>query len=207
MELDDFWELVEGSRPVAASHGQEAQIDWLTARLAAASPERIKAFHRHWLSTMNRAYTWDLWGAAYLASGGYCSDDGFEYFRAWLILQGRRAFERAVTEPDSLADLGLPLAEAGSALELPLGIAREAFVRVMGLDDPDDADELFDVADELALDVHPRGPAWPPDLRGFRERWPRLWARTDHRGWATPPRSGNQGHPGLINLVLPHDLT
>jgi hypothetical protein len=35
--------------------------------------------------------------------GGWCSDDGFEYFRLWLIGQGRVIFERAVTMPDSLA--------------------------------------------------------------------------------------------------------
>ena len=53
---------------------------------------------------MADAYTWDLWGAAYLINGG-CSDDGFAYFRSWLISRGRAAYEEAVRDPDSLADL------------------------------------------------------------------------------------------------------
>lgn len=48
-----------------------------------------------------------LWAAGYLINDG-CSDDGFEYFRAWLIAQGREVFERVVADPDALA--GLPAA-------------------------------------------------------------------------------------------------
>jgi hypothetical protein len=33
------------------------------------------------------------------------SDDAFDYFRCWLIGQGREVFEGALHEPDSLADL------------------------------------------------------------------------------------------------------
>ncbi|MFE5591185.1 DUF4240 domain-containing protein [Streptomyces sp. NPDC056549] len=33
--------------------------------------------------------------AAYMVNGG-CCDDGFDYFRGWLIAQGRNVFERAV---------------------------------------------------------------------------------------------------------------
>ena len=42
---------------------------------------------------MDDSYRWDLWGAAYLANGG-CSDDGFDYFRGWLIGQGRKVSAR-----------------------------------------------------------------------------------------------------------------
>jgi len=50
------------------------------------------------------AYTWDLWVVAWLCAGGLCSDDGFEYFRWWLISRGRQLYERAVSDPDSLVD-------------------------------------------------------------------------------------------------------
>jgi hypothetical protein len=48
---------------------------------------------------MNRAYPWDLWGAAFVINGG-CSDDGCERFRARLIMQGRDVFERALDDPE-----------------------------------------------------------------------------------------------------------
>ena len=58
------------------------------------------AFRRH----HSRAYTWDLWGAAYLIGGG-CSDDGFADFRGWLISQGESAYDAALADPESLAPL------------------------------------------------------------------------------------------------------
>lgn len=33
---------------------------------------------------------------------GGCSDDGFKYFRDWLISEGQEVYESAVAEPDSL---------------------------------------------------------------------------------------------------------
>jgi hypothetical protein len=45
-----------------------------------------------------------LWAAAYVINGG-CSDDGFDYFRAWLMLQGQGTFGQAVADLDSPADL------------------------------------------------------------------------------------------------------
>ena len=51
----------------------------------------------------DRAFTWELAGAVTRIFGGWCSDDGFEYFRLWLIGRGRVTFERAITMPDSLA--------------------------------------------------------------------------------------------------------
>jgi Protein of unknown function (DUF4240) len=52
------------------------------------------------------SYDWGLWGAAYVIDGG-CSDDGFDYFRAYLISRGRAVFEAAMADPDSLADADL----------------------------------------------------------------------------------------------------
>jgi hypothetical protein len=49
-----------------------------------------------------------------------CSDDGFDYFRSWLMLQGRETFGRAVAAPDSLADLAA----------VRLAIANQAIVEV-----------------------------------------------------------------------------
>ena len=49
-----------------------------------------------------RAYTWELWGAAYVIDDG-CSDDCFRDFRAYLISLGREPYEAALKSPDSLA--------------------------------------------------------------------------------------------------------
>ena len=66
--------------------------------------EGLLGVHRLFNRLMDDAYSWDPWGAAYLINGG-CSDDGFAYFRSWLISRGRVTHEAVVRDPDSLADL------------------------------------------------------------------------------------------------------
>src|ERR1700731_1618466 len=65
---------------------------------------RTSSFEAAFRRYLNMAYTWDLWGAASVIHGG-CSDDGFEYFRRWLVLRGRDVYEDALADPDSLAQL------------------------------------------------------------------------------------------------------
>ena len=52
---------------------------------------------------MRESYHYNLWDAAHLIVQG-CSDDWFEYFRAWLISMGREVYEQALQNPDSLAE-------------------------------------------------------------------------------------------------------
>jgi hypothetical protein len=52
---------------------------------------------------MDRAYSYKLWGAAYVIHGG-CDNDTLDDFRSSLISRGRSYFERAIADPDSLAD-------------------------------------------------------------------------------------------------------
>jgi hypothetical protein len=47
-----------------------------------------------------------MWCAGYLMNGG-CSDDVFEYFRLWVISQGREFYEKTKADPDSLADISV----------------------------------------------------------------------------------------------------
>ncbi|MFC9245678.1 DUF4240 domain-containing protein [Streptomyces sp. NPDC057136] len=58
-----------------------------------------------------------LWAAAYVINGG-CSDDGFDYFRGWLIAQGREVFERTAADPDALAEVPIVRASAADGLDL-----------------------------------------------------------------------------------------
>ena len=65
---------------------------------------------------MADSYRSSLWAAAYVINAG-CSDDGFGYFRGWLMFQGRETFGQAVADPDSLADLAaVRLAIANQAI-------------------------------------------------------------------------------------------
>jgi hypothetical protein len=77
-------------------------------RLAAAHfcvVQGVRAFQfgQHFDAMMDSAYCWSLWGAAYGINGG-CGDDSFVDFHASLIARGRQVFERALSDPDTLAD-------------------------------------------------------------------------------------------------------
>ena len=101
MDTAEFWKIIDDS-VVSAGNYEDAQYAFLHKRLLTLIPEEIVAFEREYDMRRNEAYKWDLWGAAYEINGG-CSDDGFEYFRAWLISRGRAVFEAALINPDSLA--------------------------------------------------------------------------------------------------------
>lgn len=53
-----------------------------------------------------KTYSYRLWEPAYALNGG-CSDDGFEYFRTWLIGQGKNKFYWSVKYPRLLFFIAL----------------------------------------------------------------------------------------------------
>ncbi len=99
----DFWNIVEAAK-VKAGDNVDARPNALKSILITLSPDAIVAFDLEYGKRLIESYTWALWGAAYLASGG-CSDDGFDYFRDFLISEGQQVFEAAIKNPDSLAAL------------------------------------------------------------------------------------------------------
>jgi hypothetical protein len=103
MDTEGFWRLIEDSRVSASGRSSRERI--LQDRLTTLAPGDIVAFQVFLDQTRSHAFTWDLWGAAMRIFGGWCSDDGFAYFRMWLIGQGRATFEDAVASPDSLAEV------------------------------------------------------------------------------------------------------
>jgi len=100
MNANRFWQIIEAAR--ADADDDEQQVELIYERLKTLTPDEIVSFDRLYDEYRFRAFRWDLWGAAHLMNGG-CSDDGFEYFRGWLISRGRAVYERALEDPDSLA--------------------------------------------------------------------------------------------------------
>lgn len=114
--MDDasFWQLIEESRENSGDDPDEQAAE-LTDLLSDLPPPEILAFDRRLRELLVAAYRWDLWGAAYLIHGG-CSDDMFEYFRCWLVAQGKRVYDEALADPESLVGRAEPDVEAESML-------------------------------------------------------------------------------------------
>jgi len=106
MTEDQFWNLLEGWSP---HKDPEAE---LAAKLEALEPAEIADFQSRFRRANIRAYDWLLWAAAYIIDGG-CSDDGFTDFRSGLISRGRKVFESALSDPDSLVDVASEDDDAG----------------------------------------------------------------------------------------------
>lgn len=169
MDETEFWELIDATREAAGGDPEE-QADALVDRLLRLDPELVLDFARHFEARYNRAYRWDLWGAAWLLLDG-CSDDAFDYFRCWLIGQGREVFEGALHEPDALAGLLGEFDEEIDGDGEELGYAAdEAYEQLTGT-----------VAPDLGIAPAPAEPQGTPldleDDRVLASRYPRLWER------------------------------
>ncbi|MCR3730063.1 hypothetical protein FHS35_006948 [Streptomyces umbrinus] len=169
MDETEFWELVDATRE-AAEGDPEEQADLLVERLVQLDPEMVLDFARHFEARYNRAYMWDLWGAAWILLDG-ASDDAFDFFRCWLIGQGREVYEAAVHDPDKLAELLTDFDDEVDGDGEELGYAAdEAYEQLTGT-----------VAPDLGI------PAAPPEPLGtaldlenqaqLAERFPQLWDR------------------------------
>jgi hypothetical protein len=108
-----FWQIISDSRSSffekIRTPNKQRMVETLTVHqtrklheiLGTLSPKEIIDFYRIFCHLLDRAYTWDLWGAAYIMGGG-CSDDGFLDFRAWLISMGKDVYEAAIQNPETL---------------------------------------------------------------------------------------------------------
>jgi hypothetical protein len=104
MNESEFWKIIQNVHS-ATKDNMDAKCAVLVKEVSQLSPGDATDFYEIFHSLDIRAYTWELWGAAYVIHGG-CSDDTFSDFRASLISRGEDAFERGVKDPDSIADNG-----------------------------------------------------------------------------------------------------
>ena len=135
------------------------------------SAGEVLAFQRFLDHLLAETYRWELWGAAVLINMGGCSDDGFEYFRGWLISQGEEIYEAARDDPDSLSAFPqvTDLRTRPDALWCQdiLYVAFRPYRELTGEDLP------AMVEKPPALDT-----AWSlDDPTEMRRRYPRLWNR------------------------------
>ncbi|BET65343.1 hypothetical protein ASA1KI_02610 [Opitutales bacterium ASA1] len=97
MSDHEFWTLLEQANRLGKGDCRRTARS-LARSLSRLTEEELLGFELRFQSKMMESYRHDLWAVAYLANGG-ASEDGFTYFRAWLIAQGRERFEAALEHP------------------------------------------------------------------------------------------------------------
>lgn len=188
VDIDSFWKIIEECRDKA--HGRAERLAWLGDELTRRPLPEIAGFQVCLDRLCEQGFTWELWAAAERIFGGWCSDDGFCDFRLWAVGLGRTAFERAVRDPDSLAEapevqrlVGRPRGAWGDHWpgweELDY-VAAEAYEQVTGVSD--DFAGFYEVVDALQSGDEvvraPLGKRWDVrDETEARRRLPQLSSR------------------------------
>lgn len=160
---DPFWNLIDTARSACDPTSRDeanSQAAILERKLEALALHDVVEFDQLFRTLLARAYTWDLWAAAYVIGGG-CSDDGFEYFRAGLIGLGRAAYEDAVRDPRTL--VRQPAHGVDFENEPLLYAASNAYESISGREIPDS---------DIRQPSKPLGEMWDEDT--VDEKYPEL---------------------------------
>jgi len=165
-----FWQLVDATTPFEAD--PQRQLAALHGELASLPTKEIEEFEVAFDQEMKRSYSWDLWGAAYVVHAG-ASDDGFEYFRCWLISKGKRVFEKVLADPDSLADILAPDVRGVLEFEQFAYVARKTWGEKTGKP----ANKMPNAAWMMYPGRQPTGVPFDEDSNSLAKRYPKLWKR------------------------------
>jgi Protein of unknown function (DUF4240) len=99
LEENLFWLIIDKS--LSNSSNQDGQEDFLIKELENLTAQQIIGFHLRIEKFLYDIYNSEMWCASHIMNGG-SSDDGFEYFRSWVISRGKKIFYDAKQNPDSL---------------------------------------------------------------------------------------------------------
>ena len=102
LDEDFFWKIVQSS--IDNSKNQEAQEKYLINEISKLTPKQIIGFRLRTDKLLYDTYNSEMWCAGYIMNDG-CSDDGFEYFRNWVISRGKDVYYKAKENPDTLLGL------------------------------------------------------------------------------------------------------
>jgi Protein of unknown function (DUF4240) len=172
MSEETFWSIINAAR---GQGGERAHTRRLSQALEKRTADEVLSFYLHYQRFFDLADRGDIWAAGVLLNGGHGSDDGFAYFRNWLIAQGAEVLHAALANPDSLADVlvevqdGVPTAEWES-----FGYVAYDIYEVKT------KSNLYEAAAPVLRNRGPRLPRF--DWRQYenefmQQKLPRLWAR------------------------------
>lgn len=94
-----FWKIIDKSLKSTSNQGDQEQF--LITQIGQLSPKEMIGFRLRTDKLLYDTYNSEMWCAGYIMNGG-CSDDGFEYFRNWVISRGKEVYYNAKQNPDNL---------------------------------------------------------------------------------------------------------
>ena len=200
MNKEKFWQTIESVNRLVPDGDHEMVQEQMHKELLRYSPQDILDWDLILREYENAAYRNDLW-AACTALGAHASDDGFDYFRTWLISQGKDIYMEAMRDPDTLASN--PHSGKEMSFEAFAYCAIEAYKEKLHLTGKDSYTKPFDdldkhkLSDELVQDIINEIPQHP-DMSGidlpldYSAQFPHIWERMKaHAPETSPAESGS----------------
>jgi Protein of unknown function (DUF4240) len=160
MDASDFWQIIDRSLKNTDGDANKQKTN-LTKILKREDIKDIVRFNNKFFSLMEIAFDTKLQAAADIMHDD-CTDECFTGFRAWLIGQGKDVFEKAIVNPESLADVKLKSNQTSVDLQF---CADDAF--------------MYLVEDHIPLGLkfsnEPHGRNFPKDQ--YANFFPKLWEK------------------------------
>ena len=172
MNKEKFWQLIQRVH-VEGLDDMDKKSELIKEALAKLSADEVIGFQTLFDEQMDKAYSWELWGAAYVIGGG-CSDDAFTDFRSALISRGETSFKAVLANPDSLAEQTLDedtLFYEGFQYAVSEGVEAAA----------DSRPERY-----KPHPSEPSGEEWADDEDSLKSLYPKLWAKVAEQYNAEP---------------------
>ena len=135
MSRERFWQIIDASRQPTPAN-LDAHRAALRKQLVVLSRDELIAFADAYNYIRDEASHWDLWAAGYILNHRNCSNDGFDYFKDWVISQGHDVFTAALADAQSLIHVVQPDTQEYEA-ELFAYVAGEVFEEKFGEPMPD----------------------------------------------------------------------
>lgn len=215
MNKEKFWQTIESVNRLVPDGDHEMVQEQMHKELLRYSPQDILDWNLILREYENAAYRNDLW-AACTALGAHASDDGFDYFRTWLISQGKDIYMEAMRDPDTLASN--PHSGKEMSFEAFAYCAIEAYKEKLHLTGKDSYTKPFDdldkhkLSDELVQDIINEIPQHP-DMSGidlpldYSAQFPHIWERMKaHAPETSPAESGSNSIFSMRRIFKINDL-
>jgi hypothetical protein len=102
-----FWKIMDYGF-AKGQFNNEIKRQAILEQLIKLTPEQLQDFEIIFQQMSQKANTWNNIAAQTIMTGG-SGDDGFYYFRCWLISLGKINFDATLKNPDHLAGLHVPI--------------------------------------------------------------------------------------------------
>jgi len=161
MNEDQFWNIIE------KADGDPRQM---VTHLSKCQPSEIVSFHDIFRLKVRDAYQHEFMMACFVIMS-YISDDSFESFRAWVVVQGLQKFAAAIKDPESFCNWLKP-EDVGSIDGDPfLEAAARAYRKVGGTNRQFDS-EVVELSDPVVSTKLPeRKSAYREAMPGLVEKF------------------------------------